>query len=61
MHGLATFPPGPRPAGVIAARSLLCVVPSRYGVFSAQRTCPDGVSASRTAVTGGRLAAEFHY
>ena len=33
----------------------MCVVPSRYGVFSAYRTCPDDVGAMRSVANGGRL------
>lgn len=31
----------------------MCVVPSRYGVFSAQRASPLWVSDSRSVATGG--------
>jgi hypothetical protein len=33
--------------------STMCVVPSRYGVFSVQRTWPEAVSARRSLATGG--------
>jgi hypothetical protein len=34
-------------------RKMTCVVPSRYGVFSASRTNPPSVSASLSVATGG--------
>jgi hypothetical protein len=47
-------PPGPKGAGQDARSIITCVVPSRYGVFSARRTSPHSVSDSRLVATGGR-------
>lgn len=62
-HGLFLRVHSRRGGGTSAARraikssgsSTICVVPSRYGVFSAQRTWPEAVSATRSVATGGRL------
>jgi hypothetical protein len=32
----------------------MCVMPSRYGVFSEQRTWPDELSTRRSTATGGQ-------
>src|SRR5690554_4742115 len=61
-HALEALRPGHRPLSVAGPASLAikssgskitCVVPSRYGVFSAQRTSPPSVSDNRSVATGG--------
>jgi hypothetical protein len=44
---------GPEGGGQDARSNITCVVPSRYGVFNAQRTCPLSVSDNRSVATGG--------
>jgi len=44
---------GPKGGGQDARSNITCVVPSRYGVFSALRTLPAGVSDKRSVATGG--------
>jgi hypothetical protein len=44
---------GPEGGGQDARTNIACVVPSRYGVFSAKRTSPPSVSDSLSVATGG--------
>src|SRR5690606_40594777 len=50
---------GPEGAGQDARSNMMCVVPSRYGVFSAQRTSPPSVSDSRSVATGGLATGKY--